>query len=94
MAQRLVNLTSIHEDVGSIPGLSLSELKIQHSQELWYRSQMRLGSCVVWLWRRLAATVPVGPLAWEPPPAADAAIKDKKDQKQNKKPKPIEKFFS
>ena len=36
------NLTSIHEDVGLIPGLS--GLSIQHCYELWYRLQMRLRS--------------------------------------------------
>ena len=41
MAQRLMNLTSIHEDADLIPGL-----KIQHCCELWYRSKMWLGSCV------------------------------------------------
>ena len=28
---------------------------------------------LLWLWRRLAATAPIGPLAWEPPYAAGAA---------------------
>ena len=38
----------------------------------------------LWLWRRRAATVPIGPLAWEPPCAAGAALKRQKT-KQNKK---------
>ena len=33
---------------------------------------------LLWLWRRLAAVVPIGPLAWEPPYATGAALKDKK----------------
>ena len=35
----------------------------------------RLGSGpeLLWLWRRLAATAPIRPLAWEPPYAAGAA---------------------
>ena len=37
---------------------------------------------LLWLWCRLAATVPIRPLAWEPPYAADAAIK----RQTNKKP--------
>ena len=38
-----MNLTSIHEDVRSIPG-PLSGLRIWHCHELWYRLQMQLGS--------------------------------------------------
>ena len=31
-----------------------------------------------WLWRRLAAPALIGPLAWEPPCAAGAALKHKR----------------
>ena len=76
------NPTSIHED--SVRSLaSLSGLRIQHCRELWCRSQTRLGSSLPWLWCRLAAVAPIGPLAWEPPYAAGVALKDK--TKQNKK---------
>ena len=38
------------------------------------------------MWRRLAATAPIGPLAWEPPYAARAALeKEKKKDKKKKK---------
>ena len=33
---------------------------------------------LLWLWCRLAATAPVGPLAWEPPYASGAKEKKKK----------------
>ena len=33
---------------------------------------------LLWLWRRLAATSPIRPLAWEPPYAARAALRGKK----------------
>ena len=38
---------------------------------------------LLWLWRRLAATDPIGPLAWGPPYATGAALKRQKT-KQNK----------
>ena len=35
---------------------------------------------LLWLWHRLVASAPIGPLAWEPPCAMDAALdKDKKN---------------
>ena len=45
----------------------------------------RHGSDVLlWLWRRLAATAPFRPLAWEPPYAAGAAPEKTKRQKKKK----------
>ena len=39
---------------------------------------------LLWLWRRLAATAPTQPLAWEPPYAAGAAQEMAKRQKKKK----------
>ena len=33
---------------------------------------------LLWLWRRLAATAPIRPLAWEPPYVAGAALEKAK----------------
>ena len=41
----------------------------------------------LWLWRRPAATAPIGPLAWEPLYAAGAALEMAKRQKDKKKKK-------
>ena len=46
----------------------------------------RCGSdlALLWLWRRLAATAPLKPLAWEPPYAAEVAMKRQKTKNKNK----------
>ena len=40
---------------------------------------------MLWLWRRLAATAPIGPLPWEPSYAAGAALNGHKRPKKKKK---------
>jgi len=52
---------------------------------------------LLWLWRRLVATAPIQPLAWEPPYAARAAqeiatttTKRQKDKRQKKKRKDMD----
>ena len=78
MAQLVKNLTSIHEDTGSIPG-----------PVRWVKGSSIAVSCgvghrrgsdlvLLWLWRGPAATAPIRPLAWEPPYAAGAALKRQK----------------
>ena len=37
-----------------------------------------LDPALLWLWRRLEATAPIRPLAWEPPYAVGVALKRKK----------------
>ena len=45
----------------------------------------RLGSdpTLLWFWCRLGAEAPTGPLAWELPYAAGAALKRQKDKNKN-----------
>ena len=46
-----------------------------------------LDPTLLWLWRRLGATAPIRPVAWEPPHALGAAQEIAKRQKKKKKKK-------
>ena len=70
---------------------SLSGLRIWCCRELWCRSHVQLRPGIAVAVRRLVATAPIGPLAWEPPDAAGVALKR---QKTKKKLKPLLKLLN
>ena len=77
-----MNLTSVHEDAGSIPGLpsvtgwGLGVAVRCSSDPDW-----------LWLWHRLVAIALMQPLAWECPYAIGVALKKQKAKKKKKKRK-------
>ena len=68
----LTNLTSVHENVGLIPGLAQWVNNLAFAVNCGVGVGRRCSSDpeLLWLWCRLAAAAPIQPLAWEPPYAS------------------------
>ena len=78
VAQRIKNLTSIHENMGLIPGLAQGVKGSGVAMSCGVGRRYSLDLVLLWLWCRPAAIALIRPLVWELPCAMGVALKKKK----------------
>ena len=91
VSQCIKNPASIHEDAGSIPGLT--ELRIQYLPQ----AVVSAAGAWMWLWCRWAAAAQIQPLAQELSYAAGASLKKERERKRERererKASPLSRFL-
>ena len=85
MAQQVKNPAGIHEDAGSIPGLTRWVARILRRCGCGVGHRCGWDPALLWLWRKPVAAALIRPLAWELPYASGAALKEKRKEKKRKK---------
>ena len=76
------NLTSIHEDVGSIPSVTQWVRESSIAMSCGVGRRCSSDPALLCLWRRLAALAPTQSLAWEITYAKSVALKIQKLKKE------------
>ena len=77
------NPTRTHEVSGLIPGFA-QWVRAGIAVSCGVGHRFGLDPTLLWLWYRLAAVAPMGPLAWELPCASGEALKGEKTKKRKK----------
>ena len=80
VGQRVKNLTSIHENMDSIPGLAQCVKGSGTAASCSTGDRCSSDPELLWLWCRLAAVAPIQPLAQGLPYASGAVLKRKKKE--------------